>query len=137
MSEANRALMEEFIEVVQNPPHDVDAMDRYFAPDFVNYDILPPFPKDLEGSKELHRRLFRGVPDMRTVVHKMAADGDKIWTYKTCSGTHWGELLGASATGRAIAWKVIDIMTIREGRIREHWGVSDIAGVLAQLRGPA
>ncbi len=137
MSEANMALMREFIQVVQNGAHDVEAMDRLFSPDFVNYDILPGLPSDLEGSKELHRRLFRGVPDMKTVVHHMAADGSKIWTYKTCSGTHTGEFLGIPVTGRQVAWKVIDIMAIRDGRITEHWGVSDIGALLVALRAGA
>jgi hypothetical protein len=43
MSEANKALVRRFVEEVQNQ-HNVDAMDEFFAPSFVNYDIIAGLP---------------------------------------------------------------------------------------------
>ncbi|MEO0796540.1 MAG: ester cyclase [Verrucomicrobiota bacterium] len=131
--EANKALMREFIDVVQNQ-HDLEAIDRFFSPDFVNYTIQPPFPKNREGSTEVHRALFAGIPDLKTVIDDLAADGDKVWTYKTMSGTHAGDLYGIPPTGQAIRFKVIDIMTIQNGKITEHWHVTDLGQLLDQLR---
>ena len=46
MSEANKALIRRLVEEVQNQ-HNVAAFDEFFAPSFVNYDILPGFPGTL------------------------------------------------------------------------------------------
>lgn len=132
MSEANKALIRRFVEEVQNQ-HNVDAFDEFFAPSFVNYDPLPGFPGTLEGAKQLHRMLFTAFPDLQMTIHDQAAEGDKVWTRKTASGTHQGELLGIPATGKHASWKIIDIMTIRNGKVTEHWVVADVMSLMQQL----
>ena len=132
--ETNKAFIRQFVEEVQNR-HDVAAMDKFFSPKFVNYDIIAGLPDNLEGSKELHRILFTAFPDMRTVVHQQAADGDKVWTYKSAAGSHQGRLFHVPATGKQVSWKVIDIMTVRDKKITEHWVVSDFSNVIQFLEG--
>jgi len=132
MSEANKALIRKFVEEVQNRLN-VDAMDELFSPSFINYGIIAGLPDTLEGSKELHRILFAAFPDMKTIIHDQAAEGDKVWTYKTCTGTHQGELFDIPSTGKQVSWNVIDIMTIQDGKITEHWVVSDFMGVMQAL----
>lgn len=133
MSESNKALIRRFVEEVQNG-HDVDAMDEFFAPTFVNYDIIAGLPDTLEGSKELHRVLFAAFPDLTTTIHDQAAEGDKVWTRKTAAGTHEGELFGIPATGKPVSWYIIDVMAIQNEKITEHWVVSDFMTVMQQLR---
>lgn len=133
MSETNKALIRRFVEVVQNG-HDVDAMDEFFDPTFVNYDIIAGLPDTLEGSKELHRILFTAFPDAKMVIHDQAAAGDKVWTLKTATGTHEGELFEIPPTGKQVSWRIIDIMTIRNGKITEHWVVSDFMSLMQDIR---
>lgn len=79
--------------------------------------------------------LYQGVPDITTVIHDQTASGDKVWTFKTFSGTHSGELWGIPPTGRTVSFRVIDIMTVRGGRITDHSGVAEFGALLAELRG--
>jgi steroid delta-isomerase-like uncharacterized protein len=132
MSEANKALIRRLVEEVQNQ-HNVAAMDEFFAPSFVNYDIIAGLPDTLEGSKQLHRMLFAALPDLKMTIHDQAAEGDKVWTRKTATGTHQGELFGIPATGKQVSWKIIDIMTIRNGKVTEHWVVADVMSLMQQL----
>jgi steroid delta-isomerase-like uncharacterized protein len=129
---ANKALIRRFVEEVQNR-HNVDAFDEFFSPSFVNYDPLPGLPSTLEGAKQLHCMLFAAFPDLTMTIYDQAAEGDKVWTRKTATGTHQGQLFGIPATGRQVSWKVIDVMTVRNGRITEHWVVADVLGLLQQL----
>jgi predicted ester cyclase len=119
MSEANKTLIRQFVEAVQNQ-HNVEAFDEFFAPSFINYDPLPGLPGTLEGAKQLHRMLFAAFPDLKMTIHNQAAEGDKVWTRKTGSGTHQGELFGIPATGKQVSWNIIDIMTARNGKVTEH-----------------
>jgi len=132
MSEANKALIRRLVEEIQNQ-HNVDAFDEFFAPSFVNYDPLPGLPGTLEGAKQLHRMLFAAFPDLKMTIHDQAAEGDKVWTRKTGSGTHRGELLGVPATGKQVSWNIIDIMSIRNGKVTEHWVVADVRSLMRQL----
>jgi predicted ester cyclase len=132
MSEANKALMRRFVEEVQNQ-HKLEAFDTYFDPAFVNYDPWPGLPGTLEGAKQLHRLILAAFPDLRMTIQDMAADGDKVWTRKTATGTHQGELLGIPATGKRVAWKVIDVVTYKDGKVIEHWVVADTLSLMQQL----
>ena len=132
MSEANKALIRRLVEEIQNQ-HNVDAFDEFFAPSFVNYDPLPGLPGTLEGAKQLHRMLFAAFPDLKMTIHDQAAEGDKVWTRKTASGTHQEELFGIPATGKRVSWKIIDIMSIRNGKVTEHWVVADVMSLMQQL----
>ena len=133
MSEVNKALIRQFVEEVQNQ-HNIDAFEKFFAPSFINYDIIAGLPDTREGSKQLHRMLFAAFPDLKMTIHDQAAEGDKVWTRKTGSGTHQGELFGIPATGKQVAWNIIDIMTVRNGQVTEHWVVADVLGLMQQLR---
>ena len=132
MSEANKALIRRLVEEIQNQ-HNVNAFDEFFAPSFVNYDPLPGLPGTLEGAKQLHQMLFAAFPDLKMTIHDQAAEGDKVWTHKTASGMHQGELLGIPATGKHVSWKIIDIMSIENGKVTEHWVVADVMSLMQQL----
>jgi hypothetical protein len=43
-------------------------------------------------------------------------------------------LLGVAPTGRKLRFTSCDIFAVRNELIAEHWGMGDIAGVLAQIR---
>lgn len=66
------------------------------------------------------------------VVH-MIAEGDLVATYKTFTGTHTGDFFGTEPTGKRATVRVMDFVRYDEGRIAEHWGIVDLAGLMAQL----
>ena len=43
--------------------------------------------------------------------------------------------VGIAPTGRPLRFTSCDIFRVKNGQCAEHWGMGDIAGVLAQLRG--
>ncbi|MBI4908866.1 MAG: ester cyclase [Acidobacteria bacterium] len=55
-------------------------------------------------------------------------------TSKTFHGTHRGEFAGVAPTGKAVAIRVMDFVRVSDGKMREHWNVVDVAGLLGQLR---
>lgn len=59
------------------------------------------------------------------VAEELLADGDKVITRKTFHGTRANDFMGIPATGNAVRFDVIDILTVRDGRMREHWNVVD------------
>jgi hypothetical protein len=63
----------------------------------------------------------------------MIAEGDKVMTRLSAYGTHTGELLGISPTGKQFSATAISIHRIANGKIVEHWSEVDNLGVLQLL----
>ena len=49
------------------------------------------------------------------------------------SGTHSGHGLGLEPTGRRFEAEQMHMLRIADGRIAEHWGIRDDAGMMRQL----
>ena len=77
--------------------------------------------------------MFVGFPDLRADIESEYADGDKVVTHKVFRGTHQGEFLGIPPSGNPIEVAVIDILTVRDGRMREHWNVVDRLALLTAV----
>ena len=56
-----------------------------------------------------------------------------VTTRKLLNGTHKGDFMGVPATGKAVQIQVIDIIRIKDGKYNDHWGMSNLAEVIAQL----
>ena len=54
-------------------------------------------------------------------------------TRKTFHGTHQGDLMGIPPSGRPIAFDVIDILRLKDGKITDHWNVVDQLGLMRQI----
>ena len=129
--EDNKALVRRFVEEVQNQ-HNLAAIDELYSPDFVDHSGNPSLP-GIEGTKAFFSMMFAAFPDMHFAIRSQLAEGDQVMTYKAFHGTHQGHVLGIPPTGKQVAVDVIDILTIKDGKIAEHWTVSDMLGMLQQL----
>jgi len=129
--EENKAIVRAFVEEVQTGG-DLDAIEKYFAPSFFNF-TQPPGFQDRRGVRKIHAALRTAFPDLRVKIIKQSADGDKVWTYKRFSGTHKGEWAGVPPTRKKVSFDVIDILTLKDGKITEHWHVMDQLGIYQQM----
>ena len=134
MSEQNKQLVRRYVEEVQNQ-HRLDVMDELFAPNIVNHDIASglPSPQGVEGVKQFFGMMFAAFPDFHAVVEDQVAEGDKVVTRKTVSGTHQGEFMGIPPTGRRMEISVIDVFRVADSRCTDHWSVVDQLGMMQQL----
>lgn len=111
----------------------LEVVDELLGEDFVDHTPLPGVPATREGVRMLFAGMHAAFPDLRITIHEQIADEEKVVTRKTFRGTHSGPFLGIAGTGNAISFEVIDILTIREGKIREHRVILDQLGLLQQL----
>ena len=74
------------------------------------------------------------MPDLAVTIEAMFAAGDMVAASFVYEGTHRGPYFGVAPTGRRLRFSSCDIFKVRDGLIVEHWGMGDIAGVLAQLK---
>jgi predicted ester cyclase len=104
----------------------LDAIDTYLAGD----DFI-------DGVRELVGRWRTAFPDFTETVEQAYADGDRVITVSTLSGTHDGPLdsrLGViQPTGRAVRWSRIAIRRLESDRFVDGFFEEDEVGLLEQL----
>jgi steroid delta-isomerase-like uncharacterized protein len=121
--------------------HDMAAFADLFAEDYVNHQrsAAAPAPPAGKSPKQATLAFFQarltGVSDLRVSIETSLAAGDKAAASFVYEGAHGGVYYGVAPTGRPMRFTSCDIFRVRDGRIAEHWGMGDIAGVLAQLKG--
>lgn len=103
------------------------------SPDFVDHTPFPGFGGTRDDVIQLFRTLRAAFPDLRAEVTEQVTDGDRVATAKTFQGTHRAPFAGVNATNREVAIRVMDLVRISGGQIREHWNVVDIPGLMRQL----
>lgn len=130
--EENTALIRRFVQEVQDKRNLV-GFEEYFSPDFINHTEIPGLTPDRDGARQLHEGLFAAFPDFRATIQTQVAQGDKVVTHKTFTGTHRGDFMGVPATGNEVSFEVIDIVVVVNGKVTEHWAVVDQLTLMQQL----
>jgi hypothetical protein len=120
--------------------HDVDGFAALFSDNYVNHQAsaaAPPPPPNVtpkQGTIAFFKARLTGLPDLKVTIEAMVADKDHVAASFIYTGTHKGTYFGIAPTGRSLRFTSCDIFRVQNERIVEHWGMGDIAGVLAQLR---
>ena len=133
MSAHNKQVVDDFIQALFTRG-ELDAVDEYLAPEFVDHNPTIPGQKGDRESMRSAARLFRSAfPDWRSTIEDLIAVDDMVVERFTARGTHQAELMHIAATGRAVTLGGINIFRLRNGRIVERWGVLDQLGFMQQL----
>jgi len=130
--EENKAIARDYFEAIENK--DLDWIDDHIAPDFVRHDPGLPFEvRGPEGVRQLADVFHTGFPDLRLDIEDVIGEGDKVLVRLTIRGTHQGELMGITPTGKEVEVPVLDLFRIADGRLAEHWAAIDNLGMMRQL----
>jgi steroid delta-isomerase-like uncharacterized protein len=122
----------EFVRVLQNDG-ELTRVAEFVRPDIVDHDLPPGMPSGAEGVQAILGAIRTAFPDHDAQIVHMVAEGDLVATYKTLTGTHTGALFGTPPTGKRATVRVMDFVRYVDGRVAEHWGLVDMAGLQAQL----
>jgi steroid delta-isomerase-like uncharacterized protein len=131
-TESNKAVIGRFIEEVINQNR-MDRANDLVVEDFVELDPLPGQRQGREGLKEVLGMMRGAFPDIHWVVEEMVAEGDKVVTRFTWTGTHRGIFLGVPATGRSVAVKGVVMDELAGGKMSKSRILMDSLGMLQQL----
>src|SRR6266498_1483863 len=83
---------------------DPALIEEYYAPDFVNHSAAPGDDTSREGLRTFFTALKAAFPDEHATTDDLIAEGDKVATRVTWSGTQTGEYLGVAPTGKRMTW---------------------------------
>jgi steroid delta-isomerase-like uncharacterized protein len=111
----------------------VDLVEEVVAEGFVDHHLPSELPRGPAGMKVWLSQSMEAFPDLHVVIEDVVAEGDKVVTRTTFSGTHPGESMGILATGKRIRISAIAIARIANGQLAEWWENADILGMLQQM----
>jgi len=95
---------------------------------------LPGQPAGREGVKFFVNAIREAFPDIRPKsVEPTMTDGNLEAARVILTGTHEGEFMGVGATGRTVEFESIDIIRVEDGKVAEHWGLTDTMALMQQL----
>lgn len=134
MTEKNKAVVRRFNQEVISEGN-LESFKELIDEQFVNRSAPEGMHNGPDGMLYFFNEILRpAMPDVHVTIHQQVAEGDLVTTRKTISGTHTGTLLGIQATRRAVNIDVIDIVRVKDGKYFEHWGITSLPEVLAQLQ---
>jgi len=132
MSSANKQTILAFIEDVLNQGR-FERMTDLVKEDFIELDPLPGQQKGREGLKAVLMQFRSAFPDIHWAVYEQIAEGDKVVTRFTWTGTHRGTFLGIPATGRRVEVKGVVIDRLETGKMSDSRILMDTLGMMQQL----
>ena len=132
-TEQTRGLMVRYFEDVWNRGK-LDVLDEIIAADYLNHSASiadpRPGPEDL---KPIVRAMRAAITGLNYQILDMVIAPDKAAVYLRVTGTHTGDLFGIPATGKRIDVRQMQIEWVRDGRIWQHWRITDELALLRQL----
>ena len=118
--ETNKELLRSHIEVFLNTGNRALAYQQ-LAPDFIDHGS----DQELRGPEvamQAYTTHHQAVPDLRFVLHDVIAEGDKVATLISWSGTHVNDYGPVKATGKLTGSVAVILWRIDErGQIAERW----------------
>ena len=121
--------------------HDIAAFAALFSEADVNHQVSaaapppPPGVKPKDATVAFFAARLKGLPDLKVSIQTTVAEADRVAASFVYEGTHQGPYYGVEPTGKRLYFTSCDIFRVEDGPIAEHWGMGDIAGIVAQLRG--
>ncbi|HET6991638.1 MAG TPA: ester cyclase [Bacteroidia bacterium] len=113
---------------------DRETFEELVATDVVNHSAPLGSSTGADGMIHFLQDILRaGFPDLTVEILDQVAEGDLVTTRKAIQATHTGSFMGVPPTGKRVVIKVIDMIRLKDGKYVEHWGMSNIPEVIAQL----
>jgi len=110
----NKEIVRQFFEQIWNQG-DESAIDRFIAEDAAGND--PKFGVGRESFRLQWRKWRIAFPDINFAIEELVAEGDVVVSRWKLTGTHLGQYLDKSATGKKISVDGVSIDRIREGMV--------------------
>jgi steroid delta-isomerase-like uncharacterized protein len=110
----------------------LDVLEALVAPQFVGHDPIGA-RMDRSGYIDSVRMWHDGFGRIVVRVDDQVAEGNRVTTRWSATGTHTGRFAGIPATGREVTMSGIDIHRVQSGRLVELWEQLDLASLLAQM----
>lgn len=131
---SNKKLIETYFYLVWNNG-ELDLLDKIIDDEYINHSpggSQVPLP-GAEGLKPIITAMRQGFPDLHYSIKDLVITENRIVARVVMTGTLLGELWGMQPNGKKIEVDQINIEYIKNGKISEHWRLTDELTMMKQL----
>ena len=129
----NKAIVRRYFEECLNQGK-METIDEVISPTYVSH---YPAGYDLGGGpddvKQIVTSMRRGFPNVHFTIEDFVSQGEKVVARWTFHGTHDGNFMGITPTGKEVAVAGVAVYRIENEKIEEVWLSWDVFGLLKQL----
>lgn len=111
---------------------DEAAYAALLHPDYVNHNAFAA-PGKAGSVAVFFQGFVPALPDFRVTVEDVYEDGNTLIGRFRYSGTFTHPLMGYAPTGQPIEMRSLDIWTVRDGLLAEHWDELNTLEVFVQM----
>jgi steroid delta-isomerase-like uncharacterized protein len=112
----------------------VALIDELFAENYVDHALPPGVTPTRHGFKLVLSSLRTAFPDLQYSIEDQVAEGDRVAQRLVARGTMKGEFMGMPPTGKSAVWQEMHFFRFNaNGKVTEHWDLTDEMGMMAQL----
>lgn len=132
----NKQMIQNFVQVVWRDAN-LTALKDFWTEDCINYAMPATNNRGLDALRDYHESFFAdfsAFSNIQIEIVQQVAEDDRVVSYIKMRGEHTGTFYGVPATGKSISLAAIRIDCIQDGKIAEHWSVSDGASLMQQLQ---
>lgn len=131
----NEWLGRSFSDVMLNEPDQnkrIEMLGVLVAEDYIQHN--PLVPEGRQGLIDFIPVIYQAMPDARFTLRDVFATETRVVTRWTWEGTVTGApLLGIAPAGQKLEFDAIDVWSVRDGQLYEHWDQFDWPRAFAQL----
>lgn len=129
--EGNKKLVRRFYEEVINDGR-VDIVGELVSDDYTEVMDGRRYEVGRKGAEEHAVGVRATYPDFRLSIDRQIAEGEWVASCITASGTHLGQWLGITPTGKKLIFSGVNVDRVVGGRIVEHGGAANMLGPLLE-----
>jgi serine phosphatase RsbU (regulator of sigma subunit)/predicted ester cyclase len=119
-AQENEALVRRYFEEAW-VKRNMAAVDELMVPNYVEHQIPDGRLTSRHSLKQLLAMYYKAFPDMKSVLHDILAQGDRVMYRWSVNATHLGDWLGIPPTGNHMRATGITIYRIVGGKAVEGW----------------
>ncbi|MEM6709039.1 MAG: ester cyclase [Pseudomonadota bacterium] len=111
----------------------LERIEEFYADDYTADYPRTDWGTGIDGIRALATSIRMGFPDYREEIEELIEAGDRVVVQLKIRGTHRGTMDGMPPTGRAVEFRDVTLLTLRNGKIIAQRGLSDHFALYQQL----
>ena len=121
----NKKIIRRFIEEIENTG-DVTNIHEFISEDYVEVHEGERYQIGIKGAIDHVQGVRRVFPDLKLTIENQISEGEWVATLYSVTGTFKNEWFGMKPTGKPITFTGVNLDRVKEGKIIEHGGASNL-----------
>lgn len=129
--EANKKTARQSFEAFEK--NDLSLLEKITDPNYRFHFPGQPDALNFEEAKKIQSEYNVAFPDAKITIDQQIAEGDKVLTRVTYTGTHKGKMQNIAPSGKSVKVTGMSLQRFEKGKIVEEWVEFDMLGMFQQI----